>query len=163
LSDTKVYEPSIRARLGTAAHFCEVVVLKLRTGPLPREQGTTEKGVLSDICLKNGSCQGQNMAVSVLHVPSSFERGGAGSARARQPLPPHLQPWDCLRGAEGLFDCIRLKLDPFRLTRADLRRQVQGVKFRLKRCFFARVRIVDSTLHTVDYDPFIKSQLASRN
>jgi len=27
----KVYEPEIRARLGTAAHFCEVVVLKLRT------------------------------------------------------------------------------------------------------------------------------------
>ena len=25
LSDTKVYEPYIRARLGTAAHFCEVV------------------------------------------------------------------------------------------------------------------------------------------
>ena len=31
LSDTKVYEPYIRARLGTAAHFCKVVVLKLRT------------------------------------------------------------------------------------------------------------------------------------
>jgi len=31
LSDTKVYEPSIRARLGTASHFCLVVVLKLRT------------------------------------------------------------------------------------------------------------------------------------
>ena len=30
LSDTKVYEPYIRARLGTAAHF---VVLKLRTVP----------------------------------------------------------------------------------------------------------------------------------
>jgi len=25
LSDTQVYDPSIRARLGTAAHFCEVV------------------------------------------------------------------------------------------------------------------------------------------
>ena len=31
LSNEKVYEPSIRARLGNAAHFCEVVVLKLRT------------------------------------------------------------------------------------------------------------------------------------
>ena len=30
LSNTKVYEPSIRAFLETAAHFCEVVVLKLR-------------------------------------------------------------------------------------------------------------------------------------
>ena len=34
LSDIKVYEPQIRALLGTASHFCEVVVLKLRTaGP----------------------------------------------------------------------------------------------------------------------------------
>ena len=30
LSDTGVYEPQIRARLGTTTHFCEVVVLKLR-------------------------------------------------------------------------------------------------------------------------------------
>ena len=30
LSDAKVYEPQTRARLGTAAHFCEVVVLKLK-------------------------------------------------------------------------------------------------------------------------------------
>ena len=29
MSDTDVYEPSIRARLGTAAHFCQVLVLKL--------------------------------------------------------------------------------------------------------------------------------------
>ena len=31
LSDTHVYEPKIRALLGTAAHFCKVVVLKSRT------------------------------------------------------------------------------------------------------------------------------------
>ena len=31
LSDTRVYEPQIRARLGTTTHLCEVVVLKLRT------------------------------------------------------------------------------------------------------------------------------------
>ena len=30
LCDTKVYEPCVRARLGTASHFCEVVVLRLR-------------------------------------------------------------------------------------------------------------------------------------
>ena len=34
LSDTKVYEPDIRARLGTAAHSCKVVVLKFRTVPI---------------------------------------------------------------------------------------------------------------------------------
>jgi len=31
LSDTKVYEPQIRARLRTAAHFCEVVVSQHKT------------------------------------------------------------------------------------------------------------------------------------
>jgi len=30
LSGARVYEPQIRARLGTTAHFCEVIVLKLR-------------------------------------------------------------------------------------------------------------------------------------
>ena len=39
LSDTKVYEPQIRALLGTAAHFCEVVVLKLRTVPIGWQVG----------------------------------------------------------------------------------------------------------------------------
>ena len=34
MSDAKVYAPSIRARLGTTAHFCEVAVLKLRTVPI---------------------------------------------------------------------------------------------------------------------------------
>ena len=34
LRDTKVYEPQIRALLGTASHFCQVVVLKLRTVPI---------------------------------------------------------------------------------------------------------------------------------
>jgi len=33
LSDTRVYEPQIRARLGTTAHFCRVVVLELRAVP----------------------------------------------------------------------------------------------------------------------------------
>ena len=34
LSDTTIYEPQIRAHLGTFSHFCLVVVLKLRTVPL---------------------------------------------------------------------------------------------------------------------------------
>ena len=33
LSDTRVYEPQIRALLGTDSHLCEAVVLKLRTVP----------------------------------------------------------------------------------------------------------------------------------
>jgi hypothetical protein len=31
VSDTQVYAPEIRALLGTASHFCETFVLKLRT------------------------------------------------------------------------------------------------------------------------------------
>ena len=34
LSDAKVYESEIRALFGTASHFCEVVVLELRTVPI---------------------------------------------------------------------------------------------------------------------------------
>jgi len=34
LSETQVYEPYIRALLGTASHFCEVVVLLTRVGRL---------------------------------------------------------------------------------------------------------------------------------
>jgi len=39
LSDTQVYEPYIRARLGTAAHFC-VVVVHCQRNPVP----SSEKG-----------------------------------------------------------------------------------------------------------------------
>ena len=34
LSDTRVSEPQVRARLGTTARFCKVVVLKLRAVPV---------------------------------------------------------------------------------------------------------------------------------
>ena len=33
LSDTKVYEPQIRALIGTAYHYCEAVVLASRPVP----------------------------------------------------------------------------------------------------------------------------------
>ena len=33
LSDTKAYGPEIRALFGTASHFCQIIVLKLRTVP----------------------------------------------------------------------------------------------------------------------------------
>ena len=39
LSDTRVYEPQIRARLVTTAHFCEEVALKLRAVPLYHQPG----------------------------------------------------------------------------------------------------------------------------
>ena len=44
LSGTRVYEPQIRARLGTTTHFCEVVVLKFRCGSrrLLRKRGALQ-------------------------------------------------------------------------------------------------------------------------
>ena len=33
VSNAQVYQPEIRALLGTASHFCEVVVLELKTVP----------------------------------------------------------------------------------------------------------------------------------
>ena len=56
----KVYGPSIRARLGTAAHLCEAVVLKLRTAFLVQDHNKTllnyrlslrSSGVWSFYCL----------------------------------------------------------------------------------------------------------------
>ena len=39
LNEAKVYEPEIRSLLGSSAHFCNVVVLKLRTVSFPVSQG----------------------------------------------------------------------------------------------------------------------------
>jgi len=46
LSDTRVYEPQIRARLGTTAHFCEVDVLRLRR---TRKQWSITRAFVSHI------------------------------------------------------------------------------------------------------------------
>ena len=46
LGDTRVYEPQIRALLGTDSHFCEVVVLKLRTVPQVTSLDFTPDGSL---------------------------------------------------------------------------------------------------------------------
>ena len=56
LSDATVYEPSMRALLGTASHICEIVVLE------------------------NVSSPGQNVVVSVLRVPHSFDSRALGAA-----------------------------------------------------------------------------------
>jgi len=41
LSDTKVYEPEIRALLRTAAHFCKVGVLKLSAASRSSKSAST--------------------------------------------------------------------------------------------------------------------------
>jgi len=61
LSDTKVYEPCIRALLGTASHFCQVAVLKLRTVPLTGQIVHASRGFL-----ELGSCS-LNPTPYILH------------------------------------------------------------------------------------------------
>ena len=63
LSDTKVYGPYLRALLGPAAHFCEVVVRKLRTAPI----GTA----LSLIILRVIRRGAHNKSMSLKCEPSS--------------------------------------------------------------------------------------------
>ena len=63
LSDTKVYQPSVRAFLGTAAHFCEVVV------PLSSECGTHKTGKTRNWHIYDS--QGQNLAHTRQSRPES--------------------------------------------------------------------------------------------
>ena len=52
LSDTKVYGPEIRARIGTAAHFCKAVVLKFaHVTPHIQLQSMSEINGLSHVSL----------------------------------------------------------------------------------------------------------------
>ena len=44
----KVYEPEIRAHLGTAAHFCEAVGLQLRMGDLQTAEFPSRGGNFRD-------------------------------------------------------------------------------------------------------------------
>ena len=81
LSDTKVHEPSIRALLGTASHYCEALVLKL--------------GLATADWTPTGHNDGRIMMVKGLvkkadpdHVPSLVKRGalqiwGTGVLQAR--------------------------------------------------------------------------------
>ena len=77
LSDTRVHEPQIRSRLGTTAHFCEVVVFKLRAVPVESRARSTSS---ASIRLPGGS-QDRSPSASVLDAVTAI---GAG-------------PWDALR------------------------------------------------------------------
>ena len=57
LSDTKVYEPYIRALLGTASHFCEVFVLKSRTVPNIQAGGVRRVVLLTSLADGLGGSQ----------------------------------------------------------------------------------------------------------
>jgi len=64
LSDTQVYEPWIRARLGTTAHFWFYLQL-----PSACERGGNNYKGFKDFRTENGSSQGQNLAVTGVSVP----------------------------------------------------------------------------------------------
>ena len=62
LSDTKVFEPQIRTLLGTASHFSEVVLLKLRTACFsrpPRVPCCQSAYALAGYHLLAGYCSGR--------------------------------------------------------------------------------------------------------
>ena len=80
LSDTKVYEPQIRARLGTAAHFCEVGVLK--------SMHSGVQGARADVVREPGEGGGSERE----HATSGPGRRGGGSHQvqpAPRSVPPH--------------------------------------------------------------------------
>jgi len=67
LSDTHVYEPEIRAFLGTASHFCEVVVLKL--------PGVIELGLPWGFLDRSGGGKGNYTIPRTAHPHSRACRG----------------------------------------------------------------------------------------
>jgi len=81
LSDTRVYEPQIRARLGTTPHFCEVVVLGGPKSPHPTK-----------------THQSSNVRVPPMHPESQLHAFGTQNREIRcQHAPPtlptlHAQP-----------------------------------------------------------------------
>ena len=66
LSVTNVYELQIRARLGTDARFCKIVILKLRTETSTSERTGDEKSEGVQALLSDS--QGQNPALTVYHM-----------------------------------------------------------------------------------------------
>ena len=88
MSETKVYEPQIRALLGTATHFCAVLVFKSRRCRFSRRWVVTalrcraRTGGGEDFRAENSSIQSQNLSVTLLCVPNSL-----GDARHEQQRP----------------------------------------------------------------------------
>jgi len=84
LSDTRVYAPHIRARHGTTAHFCRVVVLKLIYEPQMRARWQMYAGWLqlletrhaerecSRIKTSLGCCPTPYILYPTLYIPSQF-------------------------------------------------------------------------------------------
>ena len=75
LSNTKIYKSLIRALLGTAPHFCQAVVLKLRTVPLGTAvQGVIQKKKWRQVCV-NGFLMSKVPLYADVRALFSYERG----------------------------------------------------------------------------------------
>ena len=74
LSDARVYEPQIRARLGTTAHFCEVVLYKSScTGATELLAGMGEPGYLHSSLLLS-SLEWSDQLLTTHRSPSTGNR-----------------------------------------------------------------------------------------
>ena len=81
LSDTRVYEPELRARLGTAVHFCKVVVLR-RASHARSSPPTSRHTHLPSLALFLSLSPSLSLALLQAYPP--------GTPTARNPLAPHL-------------------------------------------------------------------------
>jgi len=98
LSDTRVHAPQVQARLGTAAHFCEVVVLKPLT-PHPTT-GATLTLVPGTNEVANAASYGGSLAVVASDPPVDGAAGlvakdfvqGETEPRYLEMVPPILHP-----------------------------------------------------------------------
>ena len=86
LGDTRVYEPQIRARLGTTSHFCEVVVLKFAMLPQVVEMAAEKQGVLERLDSLHVARGVQEMELALLR-PQQVEP--ASSREPSQFCQPH--------------------------------------------------------------------------
>jgi len=91
LSDTKVYEPYIRALLGTTSHFCEVVVLDGEFAMDRAQAGQDEKlrAVTNQVAAVRQSLQGivAYHEGPLLYINVQWFRGGL-VFKVHRPLPP---------------------------------------------------------------------------
>ena len=101
LSDTRVYEPQIRARLGTTAHFCEVVVLTSEACPSTGQPTSTSlhlpRASMSQMQGKLPVCPATARTSSPLSASSSFHEQSLLALAIKHPFgdtaTPRTKPW----------------------------------------------------------------------
>ena len=72
LSDKKVYEPQMQARLGTASHFCKVVVRQRAVPVLPRMCTRSSPRLVSVETLDGFTCRQVMLNIKTLEIDQKF-------------------------------------------------------------------------------------------